>query len=423
MSESSAPQSVNRAVEEVARTSYGRLVAYLSSRSSDVAAAEDALADAFEAALRTWPDRGIPSRPTSWMITAARRSLIGRARRNDVAQRALPSLALLEADRAEPGPTSVIGDHRLELLFACAHPAIDGSIHAPLMLQTVLGLDAARMAPAFQVRAAALSQRLVRAKQKMRTARIPFATPAHGDLAPRATAVLDAIYAAYGTGWEDPLGSDDVRVGLTTEAIRLAELVCELLPEHAEAHGLAALMEHSHARAAARRDRDGRMVPLAQQDTSRWSPELIATGDAHLSAALALRSPGPYQLHGAIQSLHNRRSLRGTTDWRAIASLYDALVTVDPSAGALVARAAAHLEAIGPEPARVLLEELDPSWTFDYQPYWAVRAEVLLRGGGPDREVDLARERAISLAVDPIVADHLRARYGKHAASTPAVKA
>lgn len=413
MSESSAPRSADRAVEEVARTSYGRLVAYLASTTSDVAAAEDALADAFEAALRTWPERGVPDRPTSWMITAAKRSLIGRARHRDVANRALPSLAALEADRAEAGPTSVVGDHRLALLFACAHPAIDATVHAPLMLQVVLGLDVARMAPAFRLRPATLGQRLVRAKQKISTAGIPFSMPQHDDLAPRASAVLDAIYAAYGTGWDDPLGADDVRRGLTEEAIRLGEVLCELLPDHAEAHGLASLMLHSHARAAARRD-GGRMVPLDQQDTDRWSADLILRADAHLSVALELRTPGAYQVHAAIQSLHNRRAGGGSTDWRTIATLYDALVTMAPSVGACVARAAAHLESDGPESARSILDLADLAAVADYQPYWAVRAEMLTRAHGTPAAIAEAAERAIELSADPAVAAHLTEKYLAH---------
>jgi len=411
VSGSSSSDAANQAVEEVARTSYGRLVAYLASTTSDLAAAEDAVADAFEAALRTWPERGIPDRPTSWMITAARRSLIGRARRAGVAERALSSLALQQADRAEPGPASAVGDHRLELMFACAHPAIEPGVHAPLMLQTVLGLDVERMAQAFRVRPATLGQRLVRAKRKIRTAGIPFATPDRHDLEPRAAAVLDAIYVAFGTGWEDPLGADAARAGLAEEAIRLAELVCELLPTHAEAHGLAALVLHSHSRRAARRDELGRMVSLSEQDTRRWSPDLVERGDGHLSAALALRSPGPYQLHGAIQSFHNRRASTGFTDWTAIAAMYDALVDISPTTGARVARAAAHLEAVGPSAARTLLDELDPSAVADYQPYWAVLAEVLRRLDVAEAELTAARARALELA-DPAVSEYLRVRYG-----------
>lgn len=411
MTDQSSPLSAQRAVEEVARTSYGRLVAFLASTTSDVAAAEDALSDAFEAALRPWPDRGIPDRPTSWMITAAKRSLIGRGRRDTVAARAMSTLAVLESERAEPGPSSVIADHRLELLFACAHPALDASIHAPLMLQTVMGLDVARMAPAFQVRASTLGQRLVRAKQKIKHAGIPFSLPDRVDLEPRVAAVLDGVYAAYGTGWEDPLGSDPARSGLADEAVRLAELICELLPDHAESRGLVALLLHSHARAGARRDPVGRMVTLDRQDTRRWSKELIERGDEHLGVALSLRSPGPYQLHGVIQSLHNQRASRGTTDWPSIALIYDSLVGFDATVGAAVARAAAHLEASGPERARDLLDAIDPDAVGDYQPYWAVRAEVVSRLGAPAPEIEAARLRAISLASDPAVVAHLLDRY------------
>lgn len=402
-------EAAQRAVEEVARTSYGRLVAYLASTTSDLAGAEDALADAFEAALRTWPERGVPDRPTSWMITAAKRSLIGRLRRRLVADRALPSLALLAAERELPDEPSPVGDKRLELLFACAHPAIDRRVHAALMLQAVLGLDVARMAPAFHVEPAALGQRLVRAKRKLRDAGIGFAPPGAEDLVGRLGAVLDAIYAAYATGWEDPLGTDEGRTGLVEESIRLATLTSSLL-DHPEAHGLAALLLHSHARQPARRDGAGRLVRLEDQDPGRWSTELIEQADGHLARAFAAGDPGRYQVQAAIQSVHNHRSATRGTDWTAVAGLYDALVRWDRSVGAEVARAAAHLEAHGPDPALQILEAIDPPAAGRYQPYWAVRAEALHRAGRDDTARTAALERAIDLAADPAVADDLRRR-------------
>jgi RNA polymerase sigma-70 factor (ECF subfamily) len=202
------------AVEAVVRESYGRLLAFLASQTSDIAAAEDALADALESAVRTWPERGVPERPESWMLTVARRSLIGGGRRQQVAERNQVELALRAAERDEEGPSSSVPDKRLELLFACAHPAIDASLHAPLMLQTVLGLDAARIAAAFLMAPTTLGQQLVRAKRKIKVAGVPFRVPGPGELPERAGSVADAIYAAYGTGWDDPIGDDERKVGL-----------------------------------------------------------------------------------------------------------------------------------------------------------------------------------------------------------------
>lgn len=398
--------SIEQAVEEVARTAYGRLVAYLATTTSDIAAAEDALSDAFLAALRTWPANGIPERPTSWLLTAARRSLIGGARHADVVRRNNPTLALLADERAET-TADHFGDRRVALMFTCAHPAIDPSMHAPLMLQSVLGLDANRIAAAYLIAPTSLGQRLVRAKQKIRDARIPFVVPERNELRGRVGAVLDAIYAAYGTGWDDPLGTDDKRHGLTEEAIRLVELVCELLPENAEAHGLAALLLHSDARSDARRTDAGGFVPLVEQDVSRWSRVQIQRAEEHLQQALRLNDLGAYQLQGAIQSVHNRRALTGSTDWVAIRTLYDGLAAIAPSIGVEIARAAAMLEADGPDAALAALDAQDRSRVESYQPYWVVRAEALRRLN----RTDLASEavtRAIELTTDDSVRTHLR---------------
>ena len=399
------------AVEEVAQSSYGRLVAYLASTTSDIAAAEDALADAFEAALRTWPQRGIPDRPASWMLTAAKRSLIGSARRRDVAQRALPTLMLLSDERSETDEVSSIPDKRLELLFACAHPAIDPSLHAPLMLQTVLGLDAVRIGAAFLVRPSTLGQRLVRAKRKIRDAGVPFTIPRTGDLPGRAEVVLDAIYAIYGTGWDDPLGSDPRSRDLVPEALRLAQLISELLPDNAEAHGLAALMLHSDARATARRSPNGAFIALAEQDVDLWSAEHIGAAEQHLEAALLLGDLGPFQILGAIQSVHNRRALTGTTDWLSIAKLYDGLVAIDPTTGARVARAAAWLEAAGPSESLHHLQAIDADRVATYQPYWVVLGETLARTGATT-EATAAARRAVGLTTDAAVQRYLRERFG-----------
>ncbi|MEQ1699822.1 MAG: DUF6596 domain-containing protein [Ilumatobacteraceae bacterium] len=405
-----AATPTHEAVEEVARTSYGRLVAYFASRTGDLAGAEDALADAFEAAVRTWPTQGVPDRPVSWMITAAKRSMIGRRRRDDTAQRAAPTLALLADERADIADTAV-PDKRLELLFACAHPAIDPTIHAPLMLQAVFGLDVARMSAVFLVEPATLGQRLVRAKRKITEARIPFAVPQPADLVPRTAAVLDAIFAAYATGWEDPAGDDHGRTGLTEEALRLADVLTDLRAHEPEVLGLAALLHHLEARADARRDEAGAFVPLALQDPWRWSPAHLAAGEQLLNRSLAAGEPGPYALTAAISSLHNRRVVEATINWPAIASLYDRLLPLRPVVGVAVARAAAHLEAGALDAAAAGLSAIEASLVEQHQPYWTVLAEVA------DRQADattrhIARERALHLTSDAAVRAHLEARWG-----------
>ncbi|GAA3225173.1 RNA polymerase sigma factor [Pseudonocardia petroleophila] len=385
------PADAAQAVEEAARTSWGRLLAHLAAGTRDLAAAEDALAEAFLAAVRSWPRSGVPDRPEAWLLTAARRTLIDAARRRDVATRALPSLARLGGAEPEPVAPSAIPDKRLELLFTCAHPAIAVGVRSPLMLQAVLGLDAARIASAFLVSPASMGQRLVRAKAKIKQAGIPFAVPGPEQLPERLEFVLDAIYAAYGTGWDE-------RSGLVDEALRLARLVTELLPDEPEAHGLLAALLHGAAREGARRTADGAFVPLDEQDVRRWSPVLMAEAERHLLRATA---PGPYRLQAAIQSVHNRRAVTGTTDWTAIAALYDALVTCAPSIGAQVARAAAHMQNGAPAAALAMLDALDAP---TYQPYWVVRAHCLHRTGA---DPGGATRTALGLTEDPALRAHL----------------
>ena len=400
--------TADRGVEEVVRTSYGRLVALLAARTRDLAAAEDALSDALVAALRSWPERGVPDSPEAWMLTAARRAMIGAHRRRDTAERAAPALAML-ADELGDAPTSAFPDRRLELLFACTHPALAPEIRAPLMLQAVLGLDAARIAAAFLVKPATLGQQLVRAKQRIASTGIPYRVPEPAELPERLGFVLDAIYAAYGTGWDDLSGTDAKRADLADEAVHLAVCVAELLPGEAEAHGLAALVLHSRARVAARLAPDGRFVPLAEQDVMRWSRDDIERGERHLARALDLRVVGPYQLMAAIQSVHNRRAATGATDWAAITALHDGLHRLAPSIGGSVARAAAQLHATGPGAAEAALGDIDPATCDAYQPYWVVRAEIALARNDIEAAA-AAFDNAIALTTDPATRRHLRAR-------------
>lgn len=304
------PAPAWRLADAVARRSYGKLVALLAVRSGDLAAAEDLLAEAFVTALSEWPRHGCPANPEGWLLTVARRSLIDATRRARMHERVLADLhpAL---DWLTPAPAAELPDHRLALLVACAHPALDPTIHTPLMLQAVLGVNAATIASAFLVAPAAMSQRLVRAKIKIKQAGIPFRIPARAEWPGRLSAVLDAIYTAFTVGWTDPDGTDLARSDLAAEALFLAQLVTDLLPDEPEALGLYALLLHSEARRPARRTAAGAYVPLAEQDTGRWTMALIARAERLLRQASSAGTMGRYQLEGAIQSAHVVRRLTG----------------------------------------------------------------------------------------------------------------
>lgn len=402
--------SVHDAVERVARESYGRLLAFLSARSRDIAAAEDALIGAFEAALARWPESGIPERPEAWLLVTARRRLMDAARRQQTHRQSLPALiaATAEAEELSSGPGG-LGDERLKLLFISAHPQIDPTIRTPLMLQTILRLDAARIASAFCVSPAAMGRRLSRAKNIIRNAGIPFEVPEADELRPRLDAVLEAIYAAYGSGW-DNIGSDDPRRGgLSAEAIHLGRLVTALLPGEPEPHGLLSLMLHCEARHAARRDDQGAYVPLGEQDCAFWSRPLIDEAENELARAAAAGNMGRFQLEAAIQSAHAERARTGRTDWYAIALLYEGLVRIAPTIGALVGRAAAVAELRGPRSGLALLEDIPEAVAKLYQPFWALLGHLLSTLGRTD-EAHKAYDRAIGLCSDPAMRAFLQGK-------------
>ena len=399
-------ETARRAAERAARDSYGRLVAYLAYRWGDVAAAQDALADALASALEHWPRSGVPAVPEAWLMTAAKRNLQQAARHDRV--RADPALAVLFEDDAMPEPR-VFPDERLKLLFVCAHPAIDPGVRTPLMLQTVLGFDAVRIGAAFLVAPSAMAQRLVRAKAKIRDARIAFTVPEPRELPERLDAVLEAIYAAYGRGWDSPEGTDPRAGSLGEEAIYLARLVVHLLPEEPEARGLLALMLHCEARRGGRRTAQGEFVPLSEQDTARWDRPFFDQAEAELAVAARSRRLGRFQLEAAIQSAHAQRFAGGRTPWPAIAALYAALMQIAPSVGARVAQAAAVGEAQGADAGLALLDALAAGDVASYQPYWAVRAHLLRERGDAD-EARRAYDLAIGLAEDPAIKRFLLSR-------------
>ena len=393
------------AAERVARESYGRLVARLAWQWRDLAAAEDALADAFAAALRHWPEQGVPHAPEAWLAAAAQRRLLHHARH--IRLTLDPRVTALQGEPEPAAPESqAVPDARLQLMFVCAHPDIAANVHAPLMLQAVLGLDAKVIASAFLVSPTAMAQRLVRGKAKIREAGLRFEAPQAEELPARLAAVLEAVYAAYTLGRHV---LDSPAEDLREEALFLARLTAQLLPGQAEAWGLLALLLHAEARRAAQFDADGRFVPLPTQDPTDWRDDLIGEAEAALWTAAGLRQPGPFQLEAAIQSAHAQRRATGQTPWRAIAELYAVLVQHHASLGARVGEAVARAEAGEPLAAVALLDAL-PLEAASYAPYWVARAHVLGLAGAPGRHAAL--QRAIGLTDDPRLRDFLVAQLG-----------
>jgi RNA polymerase sigma-70 factor, ECF subfamily len=397
-------ETAGAAADAIARHSYGKLVAFLAARTRDLAAAEDALADAFAAALADWPEKGVPENPEAWLLAVARRKDIDAARRRRSRDEAAPELRLI-ADELEEAAVSAseIPDNRLALMFACAHPAIDPEIRAPLILQTILGFDAATIGSAFLIAPATMGQRLVRAKHKIKQAGIPFRVPAREELRQRLDAVLQSIYASFAEGWSDPQGTEARRRNLAEEGIWLGRLVASLLPDEPEALGLLALMLHAEARRNARRNAAGEYVPLDEQDTTLWDTALIGEAEVLLRRASALGVIGRFQLEAAVQSAHVARASTGRADWAAIEGFYTALAALTQSPVIAINRAIAIAETRGAEVGLAMLDALgtDPRLA-DYQPYWAARGALLARAGKSD-DADEAYGRAIGLESDPAV--------------------
>ncbi len=400
-----------RVVGEVARACYARLVSYLSARSGDLSSAEDALSGAFVAALRTWPEAGIPSKPEAWLLQAARRRLIDGVRLAQTRDANAGALRIALGEAESLSHATTFPDERLKLLFVCAHPAIDVRVHTPLMLQVVLGLDAAAIAAAFLTPASTMGQRLSRAKAKIKETRIAFDVPSGTELAPRLSAVLEAIYAAYGHGWEDVEGADVRRHCLADEAIWLARVLALLMPGEPECLGLLALLQYCEARRPARRTAEGQYAPISQQDTRLWDSSRLAEAEQALSDAAAFSRAGRFQLEAAVQSAHVERARSGHTDWAAIAVLYEGLVRLSPTFGALVGRAAAVGEAHGPARGLALLDAMTDDALETYQPYWAARAHFLQKLGR-EREARAAFETAQRLTEDPAVRAFLQRTSG-----------
>lgn len=391
------------AAEHAARASRARLVSLLAAEHGDIALAEDAVGAAFERALLTWPRDGIPANPEGWLLTVAR-NVERDAWKSAAYRTAAPLTAAIEGGVDAVAPLDdvdldAIPDRRLALLFTCAHPAIDPAIRTPLMLQTVLGFESSTIAAVLALAPATLAKRLVRAKHRIRDARIPFVIPDRTTIPERLPEVLEAVYGCFAIAWSSANGaSPDLTMSMAGEALYLAATLAELLENEAEAWGLAALMAFSLSRAKAR---TGPYIPLDEQDPATWDAKLIADGESMLRRASALGHLGRFQLEAALQAVHADRRRTGETDVAALATLSTALLALTPSVGARIAHAAIITRLDGADAGLALLDALGaqrPEAT-RLQAFHATRAEALLRSG---RACDaaVAFTRAVGLADD-----------------------
>ena len=397
-----------RSADVAARDSYGRLLALLAAATSDLAGAEDALADAFERALRTWPSQGVPGNPDAWLLTVARNRLRDEWKSARV-QRAVPLDAVPDTlAHIDDVDVDAIPDRRLELMLVCAHPAIDRAMHTPLMLNTVLGFTAEQVGRAFSVPAPTMATRLVRVKKRIKAAGIPFRIPDLADLPARMASVLEAVYGAYVIDW----ATGPQARQLPSEALHLAEVLTTLVPGDPEALGLAALIELSAARGPARVDAEGHFVALADQDPALWNQELISRAHEHLRAAHARGQLGRFQLEAAIQAVHCARGRDGTTDWPTLLTLHRILQAIAPSLGSGVALAAVTAEVDGPAAGLAALDALlleAGQRARLFQPAKATRAHLLDRLGRKEEAV-AAYDSAISLTHDTAEREYLEGR-------------
>ncbi|MGP3991004.1 RNA polymerase sigma factor [Streptomyces sp. 3N207] len=401
------------AVESVFREEHGRLLASLVRRFGDLDLAEEVASDAIEAALVHWPAQGVPARPGAWLLTTARRKAVDRLRRDHTYAARLAVLQV-EADRAASTPpadaAAALPDERLQLFFTCTHPALPAEARGALMLRCLAGLTTAEVARAYLVPTATMAQRVVRAKKKIREARIPFRTPGADELPERLPGVLQVLYSVFTEGYAASSGPDLQRPDLAEEAIRLARILRRLLPTDREVTGLLALMLLVHARRGARTGPDGRLVLLEDQDRSRWDHPLIEEGLALVPAALTGGPPGPYGVQAAIAALHDEAADLATTDWPQIVALYDVLLTLAPSPVVALNRAAAVAMRDGPEASLALLDELaDEERLRGYLPYHVARADLLQRLDRP-AEAAAAYRQALGLAGNEAEQAHLRHR-------------
>lgn len=406
-------QMADRAVADAHERSYGRLVGWLFRRTGDLQLAEDAVSAAFASAVVTWRRSGVPDSPEAWLRVAARNHALN-------ALRAVTRVTSVppEVFELREGPIDSIPqfDDRLGLLFVCAHPAVDHRMHAPIMLQAVLGVDAARIGRVFLTAPATMGRRLSRAKAKIRDAGIRFRIPEPPEWRARVGTVLQPIYAVYGVS--DPIadGPDDRDELLRAEAVRLARLIIELLPDHAEGWGLLALLLHTESRRTARIV-DAAFVPLSEQDVALWSAPLRSEAERALRHAAQIGTPGRFQLEAAISGAHSARADGLQMPWSAITTLYEALLIVAPSVGATISAASVRAE-LGDGPgARALLDRIAPELVSEHQPYWVCRARVA-RLDGDQQAVRRALQRALGLTSNSAVRQYLLAQMSTKGGAT-----
>ena len=381
---------IEAAVADAFQAEWGRVVATLVRLTGDWDLAEECAQDAFATALERWPRDGIPRRPGAWLTTVARNRAIDRARRARLGASKESEVAVVEPVEADRGEEEEVPDDRLRLMFTCCHPALAFEARVALTLRTLAGMTTSEIARAFLVPEATMAQRLVRAKRKIRHARIPFVVPPAHQLVERTAAVLAVLYLLFNEGYSASSGADLVRRGLTAEAIRLGRVLCTLMPDEPEALGLLALMLFHDARSAARVDGDGDLVILAEQDRTLFDAAAIVEAHDRLDAALRLRRPGPFQVQAAIAACHVE--VDGGTDWAEIAALYDRLFDMAPSAVIELNRAVAVSLSEGPEAGLALVERISPGGLPDYHLLPAARADILRRLGRRAEAAEAYRE-------------------------------
>ncbi|MCG5453335.1 RNA polymerase sigma factor [Micromonospora hortensis] len=392
--------AVGSSVEAVFREERGRLLASLVRRFGDLDLAEEVTSEAIEAALTHWPTDGVPSRPGAWLLTTARRRAVDRLRRDRVLATRLAVLQA-EAERADHAPPADadrdLPDDRLALFFTCAHPALAAQDRGALTLRFLAGLTTTEVARAFLVPPATMAQRLVRAKRKIRDARIPFRVPGPDELPGRLPTVLQAVYSVFTEGYAASSGPDLQRIDLADEAIRLGRILRRLLPAEREVAGLLGLMLLVHARRDARTGPDGTMILLDDQDRGRWDRRMIEEGRGLVVVALTGRAPGPYGVQAAIAALHDEAADVASTDWPQVVALYDVLLGLVSSPVVALNRAAAVAMRDGPAAGLALLDELaDEPRLRGHHPYPAARADLLRRLGRYD-EAAVAYRSALTL--------------------------
>lgn len=401
--------AAHHAAELAARASYGKLLARLAARTRDVATAEDALAEAFASALTSWPASGVPEAPDAWLLAVARRKWVDMGRHASLRRRPDVVAALVAEEARESDPNG-IPDERIRLMLVCAHPAIDPSVRPALILQTVLGVEAATMAPLFLVGTETMTKRLVRAKAKIRASGLRFEEPEPADMPERVHAVIEAVYAAYVLGREGAVAEGDVRDELRQEALYLAEVIARALPERGEPLGFLALLRFCEARRPGQVGPAGAFVPMLEQDTARWDREQMRAGYELLRLAAAKGELGPFQLEAAIHGAHCYRAHTGTVPWAEIVTLYQSLVSHFPSVGATVglAVATAHAES-SPGAGIAILLRLEPTLVQGYQPWWAALGYLHERAGNAS-EAHRCLSRALGLTSHPRLQAYFRGR-------------